>query len=68
MIERYYGTLNEHGWINRVESRDVGISMRFISEWRSVENRIVSPACWWIPRTLYQPPDIGPDVPGGGAV
>ena len=43
MSERYYGTLNERGWTNRVESKDLGISMRFIREWKVEEDQLVTP-------------------------
>lgn len=78
MRERYYGTLNEHGWTNRVESKDFGISMRFIREWKAEEDQHVTALDVEALRMALDrrdrralPPDgpsIGPDVPGGGAI
>ena len=82
MAERYYGTMGERGWTNRVESRDAGISMRFIRAWKADEDQIVTPHDCDVLRREVEAfrifrdrralppdgPDIGPDVPGGGAV
>ena len=64
-MERYYGRLDsERGWLDRVDDAQTGLSMRFINVWGDDRLVVVRD------RRALPPdgPDIGADVPGGGAV
>ena len=66
-MERYYGRLDsERGWLDRVDDKATGISMRFINVWGDGREITVTVR----DRRALPPdgPDIGSDVPGGGAV
>ena len=67
MAERYYGRLDsERGWLDRIDDKTTGLSMRVVTVWG--DGRVVTV---FVPDRRALPldgPDIGSDVPGGGAV